>query len=1524
MDSPNNISTATAEIAQGTLVKDSQSNAVYRLANSLRHGNYSFVYTVELKDDAVGPPGNEHPKVAKFGYISPEDMKDPQRKERRLTDLKRRYDMEEGIINEIRRASGGRFVPAVSRGTWQVDSQKAEDISLPVLIMERMGSDQEDWSLAHQIRQLRQAGQIEDAERLAVCTGAQYAELLQILHKRLRKVCSDRKPGDYYWDSVNKRLYVLDWNVVKDLSEGSSDRSEEENKQIQAEIRQFGEHWFEMLVGNSLSASGEFSVDQPAPGSVWSQLSRGMRRLLKRTWRAGLSLDGFDNDEAAVHAWKNYSELIGLVPSSLYDQAKAAKEEAGERSLGRTRDWNETWETISDIQVLLELAQEPDAQTWAAEIKIWISNRNLGLEQQARRLMENGKDSINLGDYDKAVSSFLSVAENDRLKPEQRLKAVRHRIAAQMLSAVLGQSTDASRQLRAQLLPLLERMEKHDWSYANEQLQQIERTPINHAALNQLRYLEAETQYCLALHSVFDTKLITLKRLEAYAEAEKALIDLRARSEQLTSTYADLLEETQNYADAATVTDNLKQLQKQQETRETEEQRIRATLRTVADELGKSIDIKVWPSNLAQVLEPWDSRLDTPPYLRKLISLNRIMEREGLTLRALDAAEEAYRALDNTDSGQNQVRDVLGLAVCKLGIQRIVEFGKEPRWPYQVADGIRFGERLSRLALLDNNQTRDINAQLVKLKEYRDSQERLRKNAGILKPSDVWSLEHLQDDKIDHSLNEALSKGVELFNPIPDDQDPGKTSIARLKEAREAVDLIVLLEALSSIQSQGQELASVAGDLGERIRLVVDSTKRGQQQPDAVHEIADASTNTIRSSIDGVGRDVTKSEETLATNGSSSLLSAGDQVPPVTESGGVGGNQSETSQSGKRRVGLPSSLRSKPVLFGAAAIGIIAAILLVWTRVLPLIRVPEQIAATDEWKITIAPIVPGDSDGGTYTFLVTVKDEKSGYVANQDIVVTTTGNGQLHSEQALVAKTDRFSMLIRTNESGAQVSYGPAAVGDVIEVALAGGAVADSYQIPYVPPPSPTLMPGPVATSTPIPRPQLSLIITGTVDDHESEVARPGQKLNYRIKATNQGEGEAKNVTLQCTPPTGVTLDSPGEFEWSGDSLSKQWTSFAAGQSFDSDVSFIVSEDAPIEADMVLKCSLRDANDEIPETSSTVKFVGPEPIWITLLPQVLDIGIDESVEVTIRVQQGESGKPIASRDLVIQAEPGTLLFDVGETLTTDQNGEAVVLLRGREVGRGLVKAVLQDSGESGSAVLDVRPVVTVPTAFIRRSPNDGEALDVADRSKPFQITGRLQDGVWLRIRLPDGREAWVSKNTQGTTTSGDITGVPILNPSSDSGESTSSVGSFNSQLSVTSGQRQLVARSGSGVAFYRINRIEDDPIIFLPPQGSVEVQPPESPTPPNEYVLVTVRFWVKQEFVSSGQGTWSFQNLVSDDWACWQAPGGDPSTEPENCGLFPRTVGGPIFLSSNVVPLENNRWSQVVIKAWVKQENLAQ
>lgn len=300
--------------------------------------------------------------------------------------------------------------------------------------------------------------------------------------------------------------------------------------------------------------------------------------------------------------------------------------------------------------------------------------------------------------------------------------------------------------------------------------------------------------------------------------------------------------------------------------------------------------------------------------------------------------------------------------------------------------------------------------------------------------------------------------------------------------------------------------------------------------------------------------------------------------------------------------------------------------------------------------------------------------------------------------------------------------------------------------------------------------PVLSLAITYDVDGQPSDVARPGQILTFQVRIENSGASTAYDVALTCTSPAGVDPIVAGAREVNAGELTHKGLRIEPGQNVNTELVFVVSSDEPDGTGLLLECVASHAESVVAGSSSVVWLEQPEPILIMLLPDRLDLGVSESVDLMIRVTQGSAGTPITNTQLTIQVEPAALLAAAVDPVMTDQNGEAVVILQaGQSVGNGQMTVQLTESGEAYLAALIIRPTVFVPPSTnIRSEPSVSSAaiLNVPDRSKPFTIIGQSETDPWWQIRLPDNTTAWVSKIGQGVETVGDVANVPIALPTS--------------------------------------------------------------------------------------------------------------------------------------------------------------
>ncbi len=304
-------------IGQGTIIRDVKTNRRYHLGEQFKAGHFSLIY----KLSPLGPP-HGHDGMEWVAKIS------------RGPDVHDEFDKEYENIEKIRKVSGGRFVPDVHWGV--IEDATSSEKAPKILIMEFM---RREWFLARQISDMmtrvRDSGpdaQELNYERRAVAAALQYLELLYLLHNELHMTCQDRKVGDLYWKSLSLawdhsgELYVLDWNVVHE------DTPDNRVK----DYRTFGRLWYELLVGHSPETLSLRDIDHPPSSEPrWRMLSRGMRRLLFRSWRYG-EWDGFTSLEEMKAAWQAYGEWLIASPEDLarkgWDLIRAHQTSPSEKS----------------------------------------------------------------------------------------------------------------------------------------------------------------------------------------------------------------------------------------------------------------------------------------------------------------------------------------------------------------------------------------------------------------------------------------------------------------------------------------------------------------------------------------------------------------------------------------------------------------------------------------------------------------------------------------------------------------------------------------------------------------------------------------------------------------------------------------------------------------------------------------------------------------------------------------------------------------------------------------------------------------------------------------------------------------------------------------------------------------------------------------------------------------------------------------------------------------------------------------
>ena len=172
-------------------------------------------------------------------------------------DLEQRFWQELVVLNKLWEGSRGRFFPRAWRGT-------LADTGREVLCMEKVRGER-------LVKLAEKSGGALD-EKLALDTGLQYAQMLEVLHAADIS-CPDRKADDLYWDASTQRLTVLDWNVVK---QGRDSMDPAQDLYI------FGSLWYQLVTGSLPSPVDERLRRPLEEHPNWEKVSYGLQMILRK------------------------------------------------------------------------------------------------------------------------------------------------------------------------------------------------------------------------------------------------------------------------------------------------------------------------------------------------------------------------------------------------------------------------------------------------------------------------------------------------------------------------------------------------------------------------------------------------------------------------------------------------------------------------------------------------------------------------------------------------------------------------------------------------------------------------------------------------------------------------------------------------------------------------------------------------------------------------------------------------------------------------------------------------------------------------------------------------------------------------------------------------------------------------------------------------------------------------------------------------------------------------------------------
>lgn len=752
-------------IGKGARVRNRENSKEYELGRPLfLGGRFSQIYRiVEINHSSDLYPQPEY--IAKVG-LEPNidydtlEKAGPEAFAPLLAGTKKHYDREIKYTKRIRRQSKGKFVPDVSQGEWMGEELSESARQVPVLLMPRMGTDDNDWLLGKQLRDGKL--QPSEIEQVALCAGIEYLELLTVL-KQIDLSCNDRKVGDIFWDRGNEKLYVLDWNVV---DEGIVDE-----EKARTALRLFGRLWYELLVGKT-----PIGVDLDNGEQSWRDLSLGLRQLLLGVLQCG-EPRGYANEGVAKQEWEKYLQLYRC------RQEEMESEVAGILNSLNDDTWDENWNKLLRIRDIMRVRGFDSDRTAALDEA--ISKRDDHLEEMFDSACASARSHMTGGDFDKAAGGFRRIATDLKYTAEMRLAAIRQSYLAFGLSNLSEkrsiQPDEITKFVDATKFVMGER-----WGDKIYDLTQI------YPDFDHLKILDLEHKYSKLIKELKDDKYINNNEtwINKYKEGEnflKSFTDKVGVIDKEVRLYIDLvLSSVGNLPKARydEVSVKVKQATRLKDKQDLERQTIAAVTEVVNRAVLQS-PIR-WPAaEVDKALIQWqEAQYDAPAIIISLLGLNVVLSK-SMRLAAIDALD-AFCDWHQTESSDEIMN--LHAAVRVLGHKLAYEHLKDrPTLPYRPADvskELYFASRVLNSHIGDGDHRLDIERRRKELEEIREIQNRLASSEQITDDTD-------QDD-LYKLLQDAQSKQIECF-----DDDQGLT-VAAMLARRRGLRIQAHLDALDS------------------------------------------------------------------------------------------------------------------------------------------------------------------------------------------------------------------------------------------------------------------------------------------------------------------------------------------------------------------------------------------------------------------------------------------------------------------------------------------------------------------------------------------------------------------------------------------------------------------------------------------------------------------------------------------------------------------------------------------------------
>ncbi|MHC1732861.1 MAG: hypothetical protein AB9888_12650 [Bacteroidales bacterium] len=686
--------------------------------------------------------------IVKVGRVTEIDRLVPVSLNKRLESLRKAFKEEADLINRIRTQTKSRWVLPVVSASIEETSDGAS-FQLPTLVMPKA-----DILLSKATRN----GQGKINEELFLKTGTAYARLLSVLHE-MKISIPDRKLDDFRLKDED--LVVLDWNLYTDCGPLSE---QEFQMKIIGDYRNLVKFWFEIATGRQVRES-DLRID----GDVMAGLSQGTRRLLCRTYFL-FTENGFSTEKDLKSGWSEWQDRVCAETAALIQMYMT------EKTAFRDDNRFKTIEIVSDWVDLLGRRGED-----VADSQKWLEEQRQSLEKEQAEQFQKINTYISDTNYSMARVILLDAFQGHNLAPENRLRALRCRLAIEFLERI---SSGPDRvPVNASLIRVLDAL-------AEVQLNDVILTGLWENSLSAYKnegplrnfYLEWQIRKKYRELSVHSLK--QLEQLENVQTAFRELVPEYARLMKLVyqiDVDAKIwqLEEEKRHIDAA------------RSCKEREASLVKETLRLMDEQQFSTFALQHLGQN-------WNLDESSILYSR-LERLSNVLEDSISVLLdyAVHPQTNGFQELGFQDLDE-RVKKLLSTKVLAILEDKRTQ---KPYYPSAVTEAIHLIERASKIPLLQPTEAES-------LKEYFTEIQELQKQARDLDYDD------LENADIDKLLKTLEDRQIEPFDAYKRRDQRG---VVRYYQS----------------QRENSRASKTAKELTQRLKTISEELKRAKEELDA-------------------------------------------------------------------------------------------------------------------------------------------------------------------------------------------------------------------------------------------------------------------------------------------------------------------------------------------------------------------------------------------------------------------------------------------------------------------------------------------------------------------------------------------------------------------------------------------------------------------------------------------------------------------------------------------------------------------